>query len=197
MTNTYIFAKSPPIHDNLSMKLLVGLGNPGKEYEKTRHNLGAKFIEFISRKEGVSMSTKFQSKVGDFPLTDEKIIILQPQTFMNNSGSAVQEVKKFYKLQNKDIYIVFDDLDIAQGSYKIQFGHYPKVHNGVNDILLKLKSDQINFIRIGADGRSQIERKFIQGSSYVLQNVDFDFNSTYEKIYFDFKERVIKEASLD
>lgn len=164
------------------MKLFVGLGNPGKEYENTRHNIGASLIDFLVNKLGLSYQEKFRSLYTDTQIKGEKAIFLKPQTFMNTSGSAVIEAAKFYKIEPENIFIAFDDLDIVQGEYKIQLSKYPKVHNGVNDIIQKLGTDKINFIRIGVDGRSKIERDFISGADYVLSKSNFDFKNIFDEI---------------
>jgi peptidyl-tRNA hydrolase, PTH1 family len=172
------------------MKLIVGLGNPGKEYEKTRHNAGANFVAFIAKKREIIFSSKFQSLYAEFnDDTGEKIILLQPQTFMNNSGSAVLEAVKFYKLTPENVFIAFDDLDILEGDFKIQIGKHPKIHNGINDITTKTKTDQYYFIRIGVDSRSIIERKFLKGSNYVLKKTDYNFIPVYEKIVLELDKR--------
>lgn len=168
------------------MKLFVGLGNPGKEYENTRHNIGFKFIDFLAEKHSSTFSNKFQSLYAEFQQNGEKIILLKPQTFMNDSGSAVQKIMKFYKLTPEDIFIAFDDLDIKQGEFKIQKAKYPKVHNGVNDIINKSSSDEFHFIRIGIDGRSELEREFVSGKDYVLRKDSMEFSKeVFETVIAD------------
>lgn len=165
-----------------TMKLFVGLGNPGKAYENSRHNVGAGFIDYIAQTANLNFENKFKGKFTDLTINDEKVLLLKPETYMNKSGDAVSELVNFYKISPEEIYIVFDDLDILQGDYKIQVGKYPKIHNGVNDVIRKIGTDKINFIRIGVDARSQLERDFIKGSDYVLQKTDFDFSPIYSEI---------------
>lgn len=164
------------------MKLIVGLGNPGKDYENTRHNAGASLVDFIAKKQSVSFIKKFQSQYAEFQNNGEKIILLKPQTFMNNSGDAVQEAAKFYKISIENIFIAFDDLDIKQDEFKTQKGKYPKVHNGVNDIINKLGGDQFTFVRIGIDNRTEEERKYISGRDYVLQKLNSSFDQIFERV---------------
>jgi PTH1 family peptidyl-tRNA hydrolase len=171
------------------MKLFVGLGNPGKEYEQTRHNAGATFIDFLAKQNNVSFISKFRSLYAEFQHNGEKVILLKPQTFMNASGSAVLECAKFYKIGVEDIIIAFDDLDIKQGDFKIQKGKYPKVHNGVNDILQKLSTDQFWFVRIGIDNRTEIERQFIAGRDYVLQKTDGKYDEIFASITAELKSK--------
>lgn len=164
------------------MKLFIGLGNPGKEYENTRHNVGAKFIDFLTEKLCLNYQEKFKSLYADIQIKGEKVIFLKPQTFMNSSGSAVREAVDFYKIKNEEIFLAFDDLDILEGEWKLQLGKYPKVHNGVNDVIEKLGVDKINFIRIGIDGRNQIEKDLVPGRDYVLQKTNYDFKKVFEEI---------------
>lgn len=165
------------------MKAIIGLGNPGKEYENTRHNAGFKFVEFIVQKNSLTSVNKFSSLF--YELLDkhgEKLILIKPQTFMNDSGKAVQELITFYKLEPENIYIAFDDLDIALGQFKIQKGRYPKVHNGVNDIINRTGRSDFNFIRIGIDDRNHDERNFLAGRDYVLKKFEYDFTATFKEI---------------
>jgi len=171
------------------MKIFFGLGNPGKEYEGTRHNVGAGFIDYLVKKEGLKLKSKFNSEIADFKIGEEKIILVKTKTFMNNSGTAVLEVKNFYKATPGQIYIAFDDLDIREGEHKIQFAKYPKIHNGVNDVIIKLHTDQIHFIRIGIDGRSGSEKNFISGTDYVLHKTNYNFNHVYAKIFLNLKQK--------
>ena len=164
------------------MKLIVGLGNPGIEYERTRHNVGFGFINFVTNNLGLTFNTKFHSEVAEYFLGDKKFMFVKPQTFMNDSGIAVSEIMNFYKLNPEDVYIAFDDLDIKEGEYKIQTNKYPKVHNGINDILEQTGKENFNFIRIGIDGRSDEERKNIAGRDYVLGRSAFDYEKLFEEI---------------
>lgn len=174
------------------MKLIVGLGNPGKEYEATRHNIGASFVDFKAKQYSLSFTSKFQSLFAEFNHNGEKIMLLKPQTYMNLSGSAVLEATKFYKLTPNDIIIVFDDLDIKEGEYKIQRKKYPKFHNGVNDIIKRIASDEFWYVRIGIDARNPHERSFIPGRDYVLQKTNNDFTELFSKVDNELIEKLKK-----
>ncbi len=164
------------------MKLIVGLGNPGKEYENTRHNAGFMFIDYLAKVQNITFVKKFRGEYTEFIVKSEKVALLKPQTFMNDSGRSAQEAAKFYKLQPEDIYIAFDDLDLAQSDFKIQKGKYPKVNNGVNDIIEILDTDKLNFIRIGIDAREPQLKKLIAGGDYVLQKTAFSFEASFKEI---------------
>ncbi len=104
------------------MKLIVGLGNPGEKYDKTRHNIGFDVIDYLAKEYKVeNFREKFQGLIGDFNIKDEKIILLKPTTYMNLSGNSIQEVIKFYKLDPKeDLIVAYDDMDIKLGGIKIK-----------------------------------------------------------------------------
>jgi PTH1 family peptidyl-tRNA hydrolase len=165
------------------MKLIAGLGNPGKDYEKTRHNAGFMFVDFMVEKFDLKFNSKFQAEYSEINKDGEKIIFLKPQTFMNDSGVSLAEAVKFYKINSEEIFIAFDDLDLPEGEFKIQKGKYPKVHNGVNDIIEKLGTDNLNFIRIGIDGRAPELRKVISGRDYVLQKTSYNYKELFSQIY--------------
>lgn len=165
------------------MKLIVGLGNPGIEYEKTRHNVGFAFIDYVSKRLGLSFNTKFHSEIAEYHLGTEKFMFVKPQTFMNDSGLAVSEIVNYYKINPEEIYIVFDDLDIMEGEFKVQNTKYPKVHNGINSIIEQTGKDNFNYVRIGIDGRNAEARKHIAGRDYVLGRTDFDFEKIFEEVY--------------
>ncbi len=168
------------------MKALVGLGNPGKEYDTTWHNAGFQFIDYCAEKFQIGFSNKFRSLFAETRLdSGQKLILLKPQNYMNNSGSAVLELKKFYKLDSNDICICFDDLDLPVDTFKIQHKKYPKVHNGVNDIIATTATDEYTFVRIGIENRSPVEREFLRGREYVLQKSRHDFTLLFRTILLE------------
>ncbi len=151
------------------MKILVGLGNPGKEYEKTRHNTGALLVDWWRQKQDFpawKMEKKFRGLVSRGKVHDKEVMLLLPQTFMNLSGESVAAGLNFYRLSaEKDLLVVYDDLDLEFGRYKMS-RQAPHGHNGINDIVAKVKSADFAQARVGIDGRGG-ERK-IKGMDYVL-----------------------------
>ncbi|MFH1393106.1 MAG: aminoacyl-tRNA hydrolase [Patescibacteria group bacterium] len=117
--------------DKINIKLIVGLGNPGKEYENTRHNMGFIFIDKLSEQ----IKTNF--------------IVEKPQTFMNKSGDAVLALSKFHKIKPENILIVHDDIDILWGNFKFSFGRSSAGHKGVESIIKALKTKNFWRLRIG------------------------------------------------
>lgn len=141
-------------------KLLVGLGNPGKKYQNTRHNLGSRLIQKYAKKHGIKLSPKpsFKAKIGILKQQNINLILAIPTTYMNLSGQSVGKIVNFYKIEPENIYIAHDDLDIGVGlprngggSYKIQFDRGTAGHNGIKSIIDQLASQQFWRIRIGID----------------------------------------------
>lgn len=161
------------------MKLVVGLGNPGKKYEGTRHNVGFFVVDRLaeSLRSAVSLQATWQeSKKGKllyqwFKVDGLEIELIKPQTFMNDSGTAVQYVlKKHQGLRMDDLFVVHDDLDIPLGKYKIQSGKGPKVHQGLQSIYRTLGSKGFWHIRIGIEHRAEgVEEQRTTGEEYVLK----------------------------
>lgn len=134
------------------MKLIVGLGNWGSEYNNTRHNIGFITIEYLADKLGIDFNkTKFFASVGEGFYQGEKIILMRPQTFMNRSGQAVRAAADFYKLDIEDIFIIFDDMDLPCGMIKIRQKGSAGGHNGMKDIISNMGSDKISRCKIGID----------------------------------------------
>jgi len=134
-------------------KLLVGLGNPNKQYQSTRHNLGSTLIQVYAQKHDVKLSLKpsFKTKVGIYRHDNTNIIFAVPSTYMNLSGQAVSSIANFYKINPQDIYIAHDDLDIGVGDSKIQFDRGPAGHNGIKSIIESLGTQSFWRLRIGID----------------------------------------------
>lgn len=150
------------------MKLLVGLGNPGKQYEQTRHNVGFMFLDMFGGSDVAwKEEAKFFGSVATKDVNGEKVVLLKPQTYMNDSGRAAGAVARFYSIAAENIIVVHDDLDIVFGSYKVQMGRGPKVHNGLISIEQHLKTTDFVRVRIGVDGRNPENR--VSGEGYVLQ----------------------------
>jgi peptidyl-tRNA hydrolase, PTH1 family len=152
--------------------LIAGLGNPGKEYAKTRHNAGFMFADYFFEKYreefGFSewkLEKKLKSEISVGKNGKEKIILLKPQTFMNLSGEAVSSAKKYYKVRLEDIFIAHDDIDLLLGKYKISVGSSSAGHNGAQNIIELLGTKSFTRIRIGIENRGE---KKIATEKYVL-----------------------------
>lgn len=145
------------------MKLVVGLGNPDKKYEKTRHNCGFRAIDFYVEKNNLSFKSKFKGLYCEQLVNNEKLILLKPQTYMNLSGESVIEFVKYYNIKLTDIIIIYDDIDFEVGTFKIKRGGSAGGHNGIKNIIELLKTENIQRIRIG------ISKNMIPLDKYVLE----------------------------
>ena len=163
------------------MKVVIGLGNPGKKYEKTRHNIGFIAVDNLRKKFNISDEReKFQALVSEKNIDGEKVIFLKPQTFMNLSGNSVIEIVNFYKLDpKKDIIVIYDDMDLSFGDIRIREKGSSGGHNGIKSIISHIGEE---FIRIkcgiGAKEKDAIE--------YVLG----EFNQTEQKDLDEILEKI-------
>lgn len=117
------------------MKLLVGLGNPGNQYEGNRHNIGFMAIDAIAREHGIGQfRSKHAGLLAEGTIAGEKVMLLKPQTFMNRSGDSVQQAAKFFKIEPSDIIVFYDELDLAPGKVRVKIGGGNGGHNGLRSI---------------------------------------------------------------
>jgi PTH1 family peptidyl-tRNA hydrolase len=131
------------------MLLFVGLGNPGGKYEKNRHNIGFMAMDNVVHRHNFSKATKrWQAIMHEGRIGTQKVIVLKPQTFMNNSGQVVGEVMRFFKLTPDDVYVFYDELDLAFGKVKAKSGGGAAGHNGIRSITSHIGSDY-HRIRMG------------------------------------------------
>lgn len=170
---------------------IVGLGNPGQEYELTRHNVGRLALAALAQRlggPGFEAKSQLRAKIARVagsrgtgnpvdsskikilssnPGNDGDLFLVEPLTFMNESGRAVRAVLDYFKLSTNSLYVLHDDLDLTLGSYKIQFGVGPKIHNGLLSLYEVLGTDQFWHVRLGVDGRNG--DRSMPGQAYVLQ----------------------------
>lgn len=146
------------------MKLIVGLGNPGKEYKKTRHNAGFLTIDALCKKLDIELDKKKCKAIyGIYNFNGEKIIIAKPQTYMNLSGESVISLMKFYGIDIKDVIVVHDDLDLPIGKLRLRYQGSCGGQNGMRNIIDLVGTSDINRIRIGISKNTEIDTK-----DYVL-----------------------------
>lgn len=131
------------------MKLIAGLGNPGKEYEGTRHNVGFMVVDELARSaRAVVDRRKFSAEIGEGALSGTKVLLVKPQTFMNLSGEAVGSAARFYKIEPADVIVVHDDLDLEFGRVQVKVGGGHAGHNGLKSLQSHLGPDFVR-IRVG------------------------------------------------
>ncbi|WP_191600630.1 aminoacyl-tRNA hydrolase [Marinomonas algicola] len=135
-----------------SFKLLVGLGNPGAEYDNTRHNAGAQYIKALAQQSQclLRFEKKFSGEFGKVSIGGKECYLLIPTTYMNLSGSAVQALCQFYKIQPQEVFVIHDELDLPPGTAKLKVGGGHGGHNGLKDIISKLGNNRdFGRLRIG------------------------------------------------
>jgi peptidyl-tRNA hydrolase, PTH1 family len=134
------------------MKLIVGLGNPGKQYEKTRHNVGFDTIDELSIQLNINLDQlKFKGLLGIGFVGTEKVLLLKPLTYMNLSGESIRAVMDFYDIDVKDLVVIYDDLDIPVGKMRLRQKGSAGGHNGIKSTIAHLGTQEFNRIRIGVD----------------------------------------------
>jgi len=149
------------------MKVIVGLGNPGEEYERTRHNVGFMFIDKVAKELGFAefaLKKKLNAHLSEAVLNGDKIILVKPETYMNKSGEAVSAVKNFYKITDQDLIVVYDDYDLPIGSIRYRDNGSAGTHNGMKSCIESLGTKEFKRLRIGIN--SGLPVKDLSG--YVL-----------------------------
>ena len=165
------------------MFLIVGLGNPGKSYSNNRHNIGFKVLEKLEYTYNIPKFTKkFKSNFSKFVFNEKLLLLLKPLTYMNNSGVAVKEIKDFYNIDIKNIYVIHDEIDLNLGQVKIKNGGGHNGHNGLKSIDQSI-GKSYNRIRIGVSRPSKIYGENVDEniSNWVLS----DFTSDEKKQWLD------------
>lgn len=132
------------------MYIICGLGNPGKEYETTRHNMGFLALDVLSQRLGIAVNRlKFKALIGEGFAGGEKVVLVKPQTFMNLSGESLREVVGFYKPEHGHLLLMYDDIDLAPGMLRIRKSGSAGTHNGMRSVIYQLQFDDFPRIRIG------------------------------------------------
>ena len=132
------------------MYLIVGLGNPESDYASTRHNMGFDVINKISKKCDIKVSkSKFDALYGMGEIESNKVILVKPQTYMNLTGESIIQFKKFYKISNKNIIIIYDDIDLDLGDIRLKPKGGPGTHNGMKSVVQNLNTEDFIRVRVG------------------------------------------------
>lgn len=177
------------------MKLIVGLGNPGKEYENTRHNIGFMVLDAIAKSLNISFNkSKFSGEYAETIIDGEKYIFLKPGKYMNLSGEVIRDYVNFFKIDIKDLLVIYDDLDTELGTYRLRLKGSSGGHNGIKNIELHLNTQVYNRIKIGISNNKRMDTKdYVLGKfnseDMIILNKTFDimvniFND-YSKLSFD------------
>lgn len=165
------------------MYLIVGLGNPGDKYTFTRHNAGFLAIDYISQKHNIEIKKlKHKAMIGEGIISGKKVVLAKPQTFMNLSGESIRELVSWYKVEQKNIIVIYDDVSMPVGSLRIREKGSAGGHNGIKSIILNLNSDEFPRFKLGINEKPSEYNL----ADYVLGK----FTSTEQKVMFDTFERV-------
>jgi peptidyl-tRNA hydrolase, PTH1 family len=134
------------------MKLIVGLGNPGKQYEKTRHNIGFHVIDKLSEELDIKLDqAKFKGIFGMGMIDGEKVFLLKPLTYMNLSGESIRAIMDYYQINNEDLIVIYDDLDLPVGKIRLRQKGSAGGHNGIKSTIAHIGTQDFNRIRVGID----------------------------------------------
>lgn len=170
------------------MKLIVGLGNPGKKYAETRHNVGFTAIKRLADKFDIrNVNKNCEALIAKGKIEDEKVVLAQPLTYMNNSGRAVAKLVDKYNISLEDLIVIYDDLDLPAGKLRVKSKGSSGGHNGIQSIMGNLNSKEINRIKIGI-GRPLD----LPVTEYVLREFNSDQQKRVEET-FEIIDQVIVE----
>ena len=172
------------------MYLIVGLGNPEEDYSKTRHNMGFNVINKIADEYGIDVNKKkFDGLISDKEIIENnKVILLKPQTYMNLSGKSIIQVINFYKIDLKDIIVIYDDVDVEKGKIKIRKQGSAGSHNGMKSVIEELGSEEFIRIRVGI-GKPEFKGDMV---NYVIGAISDEDSLALEEGVNKAKEAVVE-----
>jgi PTH1 family peptidyl-tRNA hydrolase len=153
------------------MKIIIGLGNPGKQYEKTRHNIGFMILDELQKTSSFtdfSFNKKFDAEISEGNISGKKVLLVKPQMFMNLSGVSARKILDFYKLTPVDIFVIQDELDLPLGTYKIATDSSAAGHNGIKNIIEHLGTQTFTRLRIGIATEKQDTSCLRDAHDFVL-----------------------------
>ena len=170
------------------MYIIAGLGNPSKEYEKTRHNAGFDTIDLLAEKLGIDLTEKkHRAYCGKGMIGTEKVLLLKPQTFMNNSGESLRDAADFYKVEPEQILVIYDDISLEPGQLRIRMKGSAGGHNGIKSIIAHLKTQDFPRIKIGVGAKPEL----MDLADYVLSRFSPAEREKMEESFREGAEAVI------
>ncbi len=167
------------------MKLIIGLGNPGKDYARTRHNVGFQVVDFLCASWGFpafAPHKKFSAELSEGSLGGEKVILVKPATFMNLSGTAARALLDFYKLTAADIFVIQDELDIPFGTHRLATDSSAAGHNGIKNIIEQLGTQAFTRLRVGIATPEQSTTCLRNAHDFVLDRFTLEEEASFEKL---------------
>lgn len=171
------------------MKLIVGLGNPGKEYENTRHNVGFLVISNLKsqisklhlKSQNFEYNNKFNSEMIETEYKKGKIILVKPQTYMNNSGLVAKKIMDYFKINERDLYVVCDDLDLPIGTIRVRQEGSSGGHKGLQSIIDQIGDNKFVRFRVGIGSNKKFTNYNMPAEKYVLQKFSKDEQKIMDK----------------
>ena len=150
--------------------LVVGLGNPGREYERNRHNVGWLVVDELARRHGAPWREKFSGRLAELRIDDHRVALLKPDTYMHDSGSAVGAARRFYKLEPDAVLVVHDEVDLEHGRLQARMGGGLAGHNGLRSVAAHLKTPEFMRLRVGVGRPGRGDRRPV--ADYVLSDFE-------------------------
>jgi PTH1 family peptidyl-tRNA hydrolase len=177
------------------MKIIIGLGNPGKEYEKTRHNIGFTVLDELRKVWNFpefSLAKKFDAEISEGTISGNRLILMKPQTFMNLSGVSVRKILDFYKLTPASICVIQDELDLPLGNYRLATDSSAAGHNGIKNIIEHLGTQTFNRLRIGIATPEQSTACLRNAHDFVLDAFTSEEQSSLQRNLPDYLQEIEK-----
>jgi len=171
------------------MKIIAGLGNPGKQYKKNRHNLGFMAVDLLAEKHEATWQDqpRFNAQLAEININNAKVLLVKPKTFMNKSGQAVVKVANYYKVYPNDTWLIFDDVDLDLADIRIRKEGSAGGHQGMASVIEHLGTEKISRIRIGVgDNR----KTGMTSEDYVLKNFSQAEKKEIDKALADLVQRI-------
>ena len=170
------------------MKLIIGLGNPGKDYENTRHNIGFRYLDNYAENHNFLITKKkFNGLAYELTINNEKVIFLKPLSFMNLSGTVVRKYMDYYKIDIKDILVIHDDLDMPIAKIKVKLGGSSGGHNGIRNIIDNLNDEKFLRLKVGISNNKENVIDYVLGKFSKEDNEKLNkLNNKVNNIIDDF-----------
>ena len=173
------------------MKCIIGLGNIGKEYECTRHNMGFMMLDRLAEKYNIKIDKKMKKYMyGEGNINGEKVCLVKPTTYMNLSGEAIVELMNWYKIDKENIVVIYDDIDIPFGDVRYRLNGSAGTHNGMRNIIAQIKTEEFARIRAGIENRQGVPIPLVD---YVLQRMSKDEIKTIDDTIYSIVEENVNK----
>ena len=176
--------------------LIVGLGNPGIEYSKTRHQVGAIILDNFAQKYNLTFkSNTFNAEVADFDVNGKKVFLAKPTTYMNLSGEFISKFLKYYQIPIENLFVIFDDISLPIGTFKMKLSGSSGGHNGIKNIIQLLKTETFKRLKVGILDQERLNKTTIK--DYVLKNFSNDEMNKILELQPLFNQIIVEFPNLD